>query len=347
MSIWSEGACYVWTMKLGRSGAVAALALGTASVAFLACVGDAPPTPPSGTDASVDTGTPDVGANDGSTDSTPSGDADAGPSCDLKKPFGTPTVVPNVNTAANEWGARLSSDELTIYLHVGDYVDGGGVGGHDIWAATRADRQLPFGAPKLVPNVNTVDLEGFPSVTGDGLLLYFSRNKSSQLVFDIWVASRATTVADFASPALVGNVNTLGNQAGPLILPDGKTLYFHGGAAPNIYRASNSGSGFGAPQAIPALDSPASDINPVTNSSDLTLYFASDRTDPTAKGSHDIWVSQRASTNDPFPAPTNVQELNSSGYDAPEWLSSDGCTIYLSSNRSTGNADIFIATRPK
>jgi len=62
-----------------------------------------------------------------------------------------------------------------------------------------------------------------------------------------------------------------------------------------------------------------------------------------------IWRAQRSSTTSPFGAPTLVTELNSELDDEPSWLSSDGCTLYFSSNRagSSGGYDIFVATRPK
>jgi Tol biopolymer transport system component len=77
----------------------------------------------------------------------------------------------------------------------------------------------------------------------------------------------------------------------------------------------------------------------------LELYFDSNR--PGGLGGSDIWVSTRASTSDPWGAPTAVTAVNSpSGETTPE-VSFDGLTLYLASNRpgGFGDNDIYVSTR--
>ena len=93
-----------------RSAAFLLLAVSTASVTWLACVGDDPVTSTSSiVDAAVapDTGT---GASDGATETG----ADAGPTaeCDPTKPFGPKTPISGIFQGGAV--ARLSQDELDI-----------------------------------------------------------------------------------------------------------------------------------------------------------------------------------------------------------------------------------------
>lgn len=258
--------------------------------------------------------------------------------CDLTKPFSPPDLVPNVNGTTDELRARLSADELTMYLE----INGKNVPGSHLWRSKRPTKQSPFGALEILPTVNAQP-SGGPTVTADGLTLFFSTGSSPE----IWQAKRATTSAEFGAPAAVANVNVVGNQGTPYVRPDGSALYFSGGIPKlHLYRSTSAGGVFGPPEALTTLTSVGDEFDPVTNQSDLVIYFASSRADPSAKGGLDIWMSRRTSTSEPFPAPTNVSELNTGGWDAPSWLSDDECTLYLIADRN-GTKDVFVTTRPK
>lgn len=258
--------------------------------------------------------------------------------CDVTKPFSPPDLVANVNGTTDELRARLSADELTMYLE----INGKNVPGSHLWRTKRPTKQSPFGTLEILPTVNAQP-SGGPTVTADGLTLFFSTGSSPQ----IWQATRATTSAEFGAPAAVANVNVVGNQGTPYVRPDGSALYFSGGTPKlHLHRSTSSGGVFGAPEALTTLTSAGDEFDPVTNQSDLVIYFASNRVDPSAKGGLDIWMSRRTSTSVPFPAPTNVSELNTGGWDAPTWLSDDECTLYLIADRN-GSKDVFVTTRPK
>ena len=53
----------------------------------------------------------------------------------------------------------------------------GGFGDHDLWIATRADRNDAFGTPTLIPVVNTPSREGEIGLSPDGCELYFGSNR--------------------------------------------------------------------------------------------------------------------------------------------------------------------------
>jgi hypothetical protein len=76
----------------------------------------------------------------------------------------------------------------------------------------------------------------------------------------------------------------------------------------------------------------------VTNA--LVIYFAR---------ASDIYRAQRTTANDGFGPPSPVAELNTPGFDVPEWVSADDCTLYFISDNwlGMGQKDIFVARRGK
>jgi Tol biopolymer transport system component len=70
------------------------------------------------------------------------------------------------------WSPDISSDGLSLYFASsrGEY------GQDDIWVATRTTINDPWGEPvNLGPNVNSSSIDSFPSISTDGLTLFFGR----------------------------------------------------------------------------------------------------------------------------------------------------------------------------
>jgi hypothetical protein len=102
---------------------------------------------------------------------------------------------------------------------------------------------------------------------------------------------------------------------------------------------------FGAPQPVSELSSPNLDDDPALSDDLLEIFWTSSRA---GSSSCDIWTSVRADPTAPWPAPTNVAELNSGLCDSGASLSHDGKTLYLASTRldpMNALADVFVATR--
>jgi Tol biopolymer transport system component len=101
--------------------------------------------------------------------------------------FAAPRHLSELGSADSEESAFLTADELTVYFSSGR---SGGAGDADIWMATRADKNTPFGAPVFVPSLSTAAAD-FPSwlsddgcqiliesyTTGDAELFYSERPK--------------------------------------------------------------------------------------------------------------------------------------------------------------------------
>jgi Tol biopolymer transport system component len=101
--------------------------------------------------------------------------------------FGTATAVSELN-GAYAGSPVLSADGTTIFF-ISDRA--GGVGGVDIWTATRAAATGTFGAITNVTELNSTDFEHPSWLSADGCRIYFtSRRAGASGGHDIWVADR-------------------------------------------------------------------------------------------------------------------------------------------------------------
>jgi Tol biopolymer transport system component len=296
--------------------------------------------------SSHDAGSADAGSDHPlGTDSGSGGDggSDANQAaCNLSAPFGTPTLVPGIDTASDEITASFSPDELTAYVRAVPSFDGG-VGGHDILIATRASRSDAFGGERVLANVSTPGDDASATTTGDGLRIFTSNNSSGN--YDIYVATRTTLVSDFGVPATVSGLATADDEVDPWISRDGTIIYFARSPAngnSHIYTALAPSGAFSAPTQVAELSSSTNEDLPVVSDDQLTIYFMSDRS-----GQRDIWMSTRAVATDGWGAPTSVAELNTPYQELPSWLSPDKCRLYFGSDRpgGMGGRDIYVAER--
>jgi hypothetical protein len=353
-------------MTRGVVGVVLFLAGGGA---YVACVGDTSTSGPNGVDgggvdaAAVDGSSASDGssATDGSSSGVDAGSSDAAgvdadaavlPPCDLAQPFGAPTPISELNTGTEEATPRLTPDELTVYfqqiaLPDAGVIDGGG--GYDLLVATRATRTATFGAPVPLSTINTPSDEYDPTVTGDNLTLFFSRN-SMATSNDIWTATRSSTVGNFANATEL-SINTVGYDQHPYTSADGLTLYFasdRSGTSQDLFKATRTAmSQFAVDQSgVFAAVNGVSTYEgfPTVSSDQKTLYFTSDRTGGGAKGGYDIWIATRGSTADPFGSVTNLSAVNSAVDDFPSFISADGCRLYLTSG-TAGAYKVYVAKR--
>lgn len=323
------------------------LVLGGYVVTVMGCVGDTSGTP---NDAGGgDSGSQDTGASDGPASDAGSDVTDAAvAACDPAKAFGAPQPLQGFATTANEESApHLAPDELTLYFSGagGSLTDGSSQA--DLFVASRVKRTDPFGTPKPLA-INTTFNEWDPSVSSDGLTLIYGFNNYAHT--RVWFATRNSTLADFSGAAALAGVassNTSDDDQNPFVTADGAELWFAsnrsgGQGLHDIYAAPKSGSTFANPVVQSTLSSPAEDVLPTLSADRLTIYLSSNRTG--TMGGLDIWRAIRVSTQDAFPTPTIVAELNSASDEYPGWLSPDNCRLYMTSLR-TGTRDIYVATR--
>ncbi len=302
----------------------------------------------------VDNGAVDAppGADGPSTDAPATIDAPAaidaavdapGARCVLSRPFDTPVALSTLNTTSDDHAPVLSPDELTIYFGSNRP---GGVGGFDVYVATRSSSSAAFGTPALVNGINTAEFENRPAVTADGLTLYVETRRSTN-PYHLLRATRTATTASFGALQAVPELTTSANEVAPTLVPDGSAIYFMSNrvGANQLYRAERSGGGFGVPSQVVGtnLANNVADY-PMIAADQLTLMFPSNLAG--GMGGVDIWVATRPSVAVGFSAPTALTELNTTGTDYPGWLSPDGCVLYIARANGAAGLDIFVARRP-
>jgi Tol biopolymer transport system component len=134
-----------------------------------------------------------------------------------------------VNSSAFDSCPNISADGLTLYF---GSSRPGGSGGIDIWVTTRATVSDPWEKPtNLGPTVNSDAFDCDPSISPDGLTLYFSSARSGKSGspddFDIWVTTRATKNDSWGIPFNMGStVNSSTQDDCPSISPDELVLFY-------------------------------------------------------------------------------------------------------------------------
>ena len=214
-----------------------------------------------------------------------------------------------------------------------------------------------FGESIKVPNVNSSSYDAQPSLSVDGLELYFISNRphGGEIRYaDIWVASRATTEEEWGEPVKLGApVNSSASEGDPCISADGLELYFsdwlydcdgckllpggYGGGDLWVSTRATIDDPWGEPVNLgPTVNSSAFDSDASLSADGLELYFNSNR--PGGYGYCDIWVTRRATTSDPWGAPVNLgPTVNSSIDEGDAEISSDGLTLYFNRWNSSSN----------
>jgi hypothetical protein len=203
-------------------------------------------------------------------------------------PWEPPSNVVELNTAALESTPKVSADGLRLWL---SSDRPGTVGATDIFVSTRSSRTAPWGAPVHVPELSSTASDGSPSVSGDGLVIVFTSNRSGQTGFDLYTSKRAQADVPFASPTPLAELNTAGpDDAGPFLEPSGLFLWFNsnrpGGREPDIFmtKRASIAEPFAVPVPVPALMSEYREVDSCINLAAGYAVFASDRT-----GKLEIW----------------------------------------------------------
>lgn len=305
-------------------------------VAVAGCLGDDPAPVVSATPTDGGAGQ-DAGADAPSDAGEDGPDAPSGP-CDPASPFGAPEPVTELNDpVAGRVAARLTPDMKGVFLAT-TAADGGT--GRDLFRAGRTDVAQPFGALSLVVATETALDEGKPSLDPAGQRLYFHRNTAADGTdYDLWYAPAEGSTGDFGPPVRVDALSQVGTFDGdPYVPSDGASLWFtsNRGGSLALYVATKSSGEFGAPALVEGLPSGGFIDSPVASEDGRVLYFGYEPPgDAAVPGAvTDIWIATRAQPTGAFQGARKVEELASGARDEPSWLSADGCTLYMFSNRS-------------
>ena len=203
---------------------------------------------------------------------------------------------PMINSSSHDAGPSISADGRSLYFHS---IRPGGQGLFDLWVTRRLLPGLPWGRPvNLGSVINSQANERSPSISADGLSLYFMSNRTDGSgAFDLWVATRPTKTAPWQEPVNLGPaVNSESWELDPDIAADGLTLFFasgrpggHGGNN-DLWMTSRASLAdpWAAPVNLgPAVNTTAGEDTPNLSADGHILLFRSDR--PGGFGRRDLW----------------------------------------------------------
>lgn len=222
-----------------------------------------------------------------------------------------------------------------------------GAGSSNLRQSSPTPAQSPefaFTAPaNLGPTMNSMGFDGGPSISADGLSLYFISDRPLAVTGgDIWVATRRTSAEPFGNPQRLGpTVNGAGDEGGPDISTDGLELFFdRDDGYLYVSARTNTSQPFGQPRKLSVGGHP--DIS----ADGLDLYFSSSQME--SMGGTDLWVLSRPGRAAPFGPPVNLgPTVNTQVNDGEPSISNDGLALFFASDRSpgSGNLDLWVTIR--
>lgn len=263
-------------------------------------------------------------------------------------PFDSPQVLPEASTAGNEYYPDIAADGLSIFIASDGFPSP--LGSADIYVLTRADTTQPFGAP-MNTAVSTVNWDTGPSISSDGLSLFYSPLLSDGFGRDIWIATRPDLTSPFANPQKIAALSAPGEDRDPDISSDGLTLHYDSDRAGSIGSTDiwmstrpDLASPFGPPVRVAELSSPQTDRDPSISADGLVMYFGSSR--PGGPGNQDLWISRRADRAAPWGTPTLITELSTTASEGSPSVAADGTIVWDATTNGSYDTWVSRPVRP-
>lgn len=206
-----------------------------------------------------------------------------------------------------------------------------------------------FAPQNMGANINSINLEYFPSLTIDGKKMIFTRRiNSDEDFYESELIDGKWTVAI----PLGGMVNTNLNEGAQNISQDGELLIFTGCNYPegagscDLYFSIKTKNGWSEPQNLgPRVNTEFWESSPSLSPDKKSLYFASSMSG--GYGGKDIWVTRRQQ-NGQWGRPENLGEaVNTSADESCPFMHADNETLYFNSNghMGYGMTDLFFSKK--
>ena len=263
----------------------------------------------------------------------------------------------NLNTAFNDGCPIQAPDGLTLFIASNRP---GGLGGQDIWYATRDSTESGWGTPiNAGAPVNSAADDFCPSPVRGNRLFFVSKRADPN--GDIYLTQRelgfgkrnGVEVIQYTwkDPVNVGSgVNSTAEEWSPAYFEtdDGhEVLYFSStrSGGQDIWYSVDFGPAQLAEGGVNAAG--AADARPNVSKDGLEIVWDSNRAG--GLGGQDIWSATRASTDAAWGPAVHLTGLNSASNETRASLSWHGETLLFGSNRPgvEGAADVFVSQRTK
>lgn len=256
----------------------------------------------------------------------------------------------------NAWAPTMNETETEIVFSSNR---SGGSGGWDLWTASRASADVPFGAPTNLSALNSATSDYEANMSRDGRELYFiSTRTGGPGGANVMVSKRIAPGLPWQTPTFLGapvNGAGLGNDD-PALSDDMLTMYFsRGGDILTVTRTSTS-SAWGSQGSFAAANvKGATEHSPTPYANGNMMVFASTASGST--GSSDFHFVWRNSVTNVWSKPIELKALNLTGWDSnafwgratgriywSDWNGAGGPRIQCSCYRMTSMQPLFNKT---
>ncbi len=283
-----------------------------------------------------------TGGSDGDGGSSGDGGTSAagGVPTDPQRPiFDAPTAVDGLNDPdAKDQDPTVTSDQLEIFF----FTDRDG--NADIWTSTRDSVDDSWAPPSPVAELNSGDIEQNPTISRDGLRMWFYSRREP---LGIYFAERSARDEPFAAPVHIpiASPDPTGFPIAPSVDVAEMRMAISIGESVSrdlfeMVRPSPTGT-WGEPAALSGINSAEyAESTPFLIDDGHEILFHSGRA-----GSGDLFWAHRDSPGLPFTQVAPLSEVNDPGaFDSYPHLTVDRQWLYFGSDRG-GNTDIYVARR--
>jgi Tol biopolymer transport system component len=286
-----------------------------------------------------------------------------GADCSAGKPYCYETPVhldSPINTPWFEGKPSLSADGLELYF-VSDRPGAlGGPGDQDIYVSRRGTVNENWGpAERVPPPVSSTFFDITPTLSLDGLALYFGSNRPGPFSPpwpDLWVSHRPSVNEPWGDALNLGpGINTPLFEGSIDISPDQRTAFFAGMTPDFVFdifssTRSSSDQPFGPRVRLPEpINSTGHDYGPALTPDGHTMFFSSGTDNPFAPGAiNHLYVSRRQNDGAPWGPRIYLDTLNCpTCFGGLPTIRASGKEICWMGDRgdSFGDKDIYCATR--
>jgi hypothetical protein len=236
-----------------------------------------------------------------------------------------------INGETDDDQPSLTEDLLEIYFS----SHRPGLGGGDVWFATRSTRADRFAAPRPVLAASSIKTETSPAISRDGLTLWVGSDRDGGLgALDIWRTTRSSRDSTWGPLVNVAELNSAQDDI-PRPLAQADTVMplasRRDGAVYQIYLASrfSADAAFDPPAPLLEIGPGESGVSdPFLSEDGLFLFFSR-----AGEAGDDLYLAWRSASDQPFVGETALSEVNTSNNDRSPWVGADDTRFFFSSDR--------------
>jgi len=252
-------------------------------------------------------------------------------------PFGAAIAIVLVPGMGVDDDPSMTSDLLELYFNRES----------DIFVAKRTTPSGLFGTPVRILEVSSGSNETGPSISGDGLTLYFASDRPGTLgLNDVWVSTRASRTATWGVPVHLSDLSSSTDDTGIAGTNDDLKAVFASdrlGGDGGLFLSSRASASatWGTPTLISEVHQVPRQNSPMLSDDGLSLTW-----DVNFGNGGDFYVATRATILDTFGTPTLLSDLSSpTANDNDLWVSADGHHAVFLSDRIAASYSFFEASR--